>query len=561
MKKTVFTVILLAIAAIAQGSTTWTLNGKTYQVDTLYHASIGPGTTQTSLKLAGPVKFRIFYTTTDLTDPYVDVRAIKHTDKLHGTGTVSEAMKSHSSADRTYFSGVNADFFSGTSPCGITVVDGEVYGSAQSAGWSLFGINENRLPMAGSGELAVVVTMPSGEKWNCMNVNRKRGSDELALYTTRQGETTAAGSDGTEVAVVPTDNSNRLTPGAAVKMKVTGSPVSGVGSMTIPTGGYVLSGNGKAAEFVGKLKDGDEVTVRCAVRFNGITGGRVVQALGGCPMILSEGKVLDTAGALDHLSTAQPRTAVGYNAERNKVVMLVADGRSSISAGPISKVLAGMMKEAGCSEAMNFDGGGSSELYVKELGIRNVPSDGQERKVTNGLYLSTDSPADSQIARIGFEDYAKVMSAGEVYSPTFYGYNRYGVLVDSDLKGVSLATPDGKTFCPDAPGCYPLAASYNGLTATIAVTVTGDGSVGDVQEDKMRYGPNPVRQGQPLRIAAGERAVAVRVYDLNGRLLMSLPVAGLPEIQIPTSDLPAGTYLLEIIGEEKKSTVKFAVES
>ena len=36
-------------------SGTWILHGKEYRVDTLYHAYIGPGTTQTSIKLAGPV--------------------------------------------------------------------------------------------------------------------------------------------------------------------------------------------------------------------------------------------------------------------------------------------------------------------------------------------------------------------------------------------------------------------------------------------------------------------------------------------------------------------------
>ena len=46
------------MAGFASG--TWILHGKEYRVDTLYHAYIGPGTTQTSIKLAGPVNLRDF---------------------------------------------------------------------------------------------------------------------------------------------------------------------------------------------------------------------------------------------------------------------------------------------------------------------------------------------------------------------------------------------------------------------------------------------------------------------------------------------------------------------
>ena len=58
---------------------------------------------------------------------------------------------------------------------------------------------------------------------------------------------------------------------------------------------------------------------------------------------------------------------------------------------------------------MNFDGGGSSTLYVQNLGVRNVPSEGTERTVTNGVYLVSKTPTDKEIAEIAFVDYAKVL--------------------------------------------------------------------------------------------------------------------------------------------------------
>lgn len=557
--KNSFAILFLLLSYVTGfSSTTWILHGKKYQVDTLYHAYIGPGTTQTSLKLEGPVKFRIFYTTTDLKNKNVDVRGIKHTDKLNGLGTVSEAIKTHSSDKRNYFAGVNADFFSGTSPCGITVIDREVYSSAQSGGWYLFGMNENRRPMVGTGELALNVKLPNGENFNGFNVNRKRGVNELVLYTPRIGNSTKTDGAGTEVAVIPIDGNNKLAAGKTVKMQVTCSPVSGTGSMQIPLDGYILSGNGTASDFLKKMRKGDIINVRCAVRFNGITGGVMTQALGGCPQILANGNVLDTENVLDHLNTAQPRTAVGYNKQLDKLVILVADGRSSISVGPISKVLADMMKCTGCDFALNFDGGGSSELYIKGLGVRNVVTDGHERKVTNGLYLSTDTPKDNEIAQIRFEDYTKKLSINEKYIPKFYGYNKYGVLVDTNLSGVQLNTTDGKSFTSGKSGCFNLIANYGNLSASIVVTVGTPGGVNQVEKDsEILCFPNPINQGENLNIKIKEES-QVNIFDISGHLLYSGHYDS--DASISTANLIKGIYLVQLKSSAESAVIKVIVK-
>ena len=65
---TLFSVLLLSAFA-AQSQTTLSVAGKVYDVDTLFHAVVGPGTTQTSLQLSGPGKLRVFYVTIDRTNP------------------------------------------------------------------------------------------------------------------------------------------------------------------------------------------------------------------------------------------------------------------------------------------------------------------------------------------------------------------------------------------------------------------------------------------------------------------------------------------------------------
>ena len=67
--KNSYSLLLFLLSCIPFGSfasTTWKLQNVEYRVDTLSHVVIGPGTTQTTLMLEGPVKLRVFYTTTDM---------------------------------------------------------------------------------------------------------------------------------------------------------------------------------------------------------------------------------------------------------------------------------------------------------------------------------------------------------------------------------------------------------------------------------------------------------------------------------------------------------------
>jgi exopolysaccharide biosynthesis protein len=49
-----------------------------------------------------------------------------------------------------------------------------------------------------------------------------------------------------------------------------------------------------------------------------------------------------------------------------------------------------MMRKLGADDALNLDGGGSSTLVAREPGeqdvtVQNVPSDGSQRRVANGI--------------------------------------------------------------------------------------------------------------------------------------------------------------------------------
>ena len=93
-----------------------------------------------------------------------------------------------------------------------------------------------------------------------------------------------------------------------------------------------------------------------------------------------------------------PRTCVGIT-DDNELVMVVVDGRSSVSQGVTYEQLAKIMLGLGCDDALGLDGGGSSTMWVKgEPGnIVNTPSDGTERAVGNALAIVSANPTPTPI--------------------------------------------------------------------------------------------------------------------------------------------------------------------
>lgn len=102
---------------------------------------------------------------------------------------------------------------------------------------------------------------------------------------------------------------------------------------------------------------------------------RVSWAVSGFAGILKDNRVLPAPSDVRH-----PRTAVGLSRDGNTMVWLVVDGRQKgFSEGVSEEELARLLQEAGCSDGINLDGGGSSSLWIRGTDDRptliNRPSD------------------------------------------------------------------------------------------------------------------------------------------------------------------------------------------
>ncbi len=474
MKKHLITALCMAGALTAGASTHWSLQGKDYNVDTLYHATIGPGTTQTSLSLSGGALLRIHYTTVDLSNPNVELRTLQAGTKLTGGAKISAMAAKAQSSNLQVVSGVNADFFGNSQPIGLTVVNGEYWKATGSDEWTAWAQMGDRSQFAGHLLFGGTATAPSGATHAVSCVNGARYENYLVVFNPRYGSSTGTNMYGYEVTATPIDGST-ISPGKAAKLRITSNPAS-AGNMTIPSDGYVLSGHGTAAAWVSSLKEGDEITVTTTLTCDGKQYD-AVQTAGGQPMILSGGEVLNTQSALDHLTSLNPRTAIGYDATGTKVVILAVDGRwNGNSVGVVSKVLADIMKNVGCSEAMNFDGGGSTTHWTVNRGVTNHPSDGTERSVVNGVFVVSPTPTDKEVASIEFVDWSVTLPRYGRYTPVLNTYNKYGVWLGTTTDVTlscdrTLGEVQGNTLLADGSGTHALTATYNGCEAKIAVTI------------------------------------------------------------------------------------------
>ena len=117
------------------------------------------------------------------------------------------------------------------------------------------------------------------------------------------------------------------------------------------------------------------------------------EVIGGNPLLVKDGVDVAPVDKARH-----PRTAVGLNAAGDKLIILLVDGRKpGVAVGMSYEELATEMRRLGCRQALNLDGGGSSEMAVRDttagqIKILNEPTDGHERAVANVLGISVEKP-------------------------------------------------------------------------------------------------------------------------------------------------------------------------
>lgn len=132
------------------------------------------------------------------------------------------------------------------------------------------------------------------------------------------------------------------------------------GSCEIPQNGFVIVGAEKNLNSIVNAKR-FKLNIKINPEWKDVN-----HIISGGPYLIKNGDIyVDTAAQkLSAIGGRNPRTAIGYTKDNN-LIMLTADGREGSSVGLTLTEVAYLMKELGCVNAMNLDGGGSTVMYVK----------------------------------------------------------------------------------------------------------------------------------------------------------------------------------------------------
>ena len=112
----------------------------------------------------------------------------------------------------------------------------------------------------------------------------------------------------------------------------------------------------------------------------------IEEAIGGGPILLKNGASRPLPDpemtGFSFNNSRQPRTAIG-SAKSGHLILFVTDGRQPLwSMGMSLDEMTQTLRDLGCDNALNLDGGGSTSFVVNGT-LLNVPSDGSERAVTS----------------------------------------------------------------------------------------------------------------------------------------------------------------------------------
>jgi exopolysaccharide biosynthesis protein len=279
--------------------------------------------------------------------------------------TLSSMAKRYSA-----IAGINGAYFTPRGdPIGTLIINRRLVSSPLYKR-SVFGVSEDDTLIFGNPDFSG--TLRSGALSIKIDaVNQPRRGENLVVYTPEYARSTLTPERGVEIVLV--------------KGKIVGIHAN---DALIPPDGVVVSAGGEKADLLKLLKLGQTVTLDYSIDK---PWDSIRHAVCGGPRLVSDGRK-DINGREEKFDNSiingrHPRTAVALTFDGD-LLMIVVDGRSKRNSGMKLDEMADYLRVLGARHAINLDGGGSSSMIVKGR-VVNSPSDGSERRISNGILITS----------------------------------------------------------------------------------------------------------------------------------------------------------------------------
>ncbi|MBQ7667923.1 MAG: phosphodiester glycosidase family protein [Clostridia bacterium] len=408
----------------------------------------------------------------DLTNQYVKLDMLTPKDGMYNLDTVMNQAKNAGAV-----AAVNGEFFTwvGTSlgsPIGFSMKDGEVvstpaYQNEDKDTLATFSLNKSGVPFYSYvKKVKVEVENKAGETYEIGEIN-KSSSDFLVpvIYTSDFMKNSFGNTkffDTVEIVV----EDDRVT-----DIRNCEDPV------LIPENGYVITARGDNAYYLKQLfKEGSKIKLNVETDAD---MSKMILAISGGTILVKDGSVVDSF--THNISGYNPRTALGTSGDNKTLYLVAVDGRGA-SKGVTQTEMAYLMNELGSDNAINLDGGGSTNMVGRfagdtTLSTLNTPS--ENRKVISSVGVISTAPEGKLNSLIITSNRERIF-VNHKAELTVKGYDKYinPIEIDSknikwEVKGVK-GSVENNVFTPTTSGKAKLTATYKGVSETFEMDVLGD---------------------------------------------------------------------------------------
>lgn len=362
--------------------------------------------------------------------------------------------------DRNHaIAGVNLDRFdinNSYAAAGWGVSDGKILKSGNDDAHASIGVDSSGLGTLVDLALEGSATLPDGTKLSVDGINADNVWGEgVVLYNSHWGSYTRdrlfgkAAAGGIEVWL----NSDGV---------VTKGPQPTAGDEgAIPEGSQVLAAFSDRAAGVSlsKLAVGDQISVDYGIK----DSVDVTEAGGAWHDLIRDGQPVSVPDEV-YYTGVNPRTMIGFGKDRSVAYFVVVDGRQGNAKGMAFNQEQELLSDLGAWDAINADGGGSSQLNTRRAGdtkttVENSPSDGYERSDGDGMGFVLAQPSSGELLSFAVSPTATDDDALRVFPGTHRslkaaGYDESGSAVsgspttwtssDSGVATVSSGVVEGR---------------------------------------------------------------------------------------------------------------------